>query len=106
MKLTNLLAATAAVALLAGCADGPGYGYYGPRGDIEYDGYYDGGYGAIYDGYWRGDSFYYRDADGHPFQRDAAHHFARKAAPGYNHIHGTAHVSHATGGEHGGGEHH
>jgi len=96
MKLPLILAAGAALVMLAGCETGPygpGPGYYGPVGDIEYDGWYDGFYGPVYDGYWRGGHFWYRDAEGHPFRRDTANHFAHEAhGPSFQHIHGTAHI--------------
>ena len=87
MKISVGLAAVASAgALLAGCASG---GYYGPDSvAVGYDGYYDGYYGPIYDGYWRGDRFWYRDAAGHPFRRDENRLFSRRAATGFQHIHG------------------
>jgi hypothetical protein len=89
MKVTiGLAAAVSAGMLLAGCASGS---YYGPGPDsdaLAYDGYYDGSYGPVYDGYWRGDHFWYRDGAGHPFRRDEARHFSRRAVRGFQHIHG------------------
>jgi len=88
-----ILAALAVAGLLAGCAGGPGYYGGGPgvRVAVGYDGYYDGFYGPIYDGYWRGGYFYWRDRDDHPFRRDDARHFRRRAAPGFQHIQGQRH---------------
>jgi hypothetical protein len=96
MKIHIGLAAASAAALLAGCASGP----YGP-GPVAsgYDGYYDGYYGPIYDGYWRGDHFWWRDGAGHPFRRDNARHFSRSAATGFQHIHGEPGAA-----DHGGGD--
>jgi len=100
MKFRQILTASAAVVLLAGCAS-YGVGYYGagPVADVEYDGYYDGAYGPIYDGYWgdNGAFFYRGSANGH-YRRADATHFRRDAAPGFNHVHGTAHA--AAGGQH------
>jgi hypothetical protein len=80
------LAAAASVGmLLAGCASyGPGPGPVA----VGYDGYYDGYYGPIYDGYWRGEHFWWRDRVDHPFRRDDAHHFRHVAGAGLQHIHG------------------
>lgn len=68
---------------LGACAD-----YYGYDEDIyasrpyAYDGFYDGFYGPIYDGYWGDDDFFYfrrGDRDRH-FQRGDHAHF-RRAMP-------------------------
>jgi hypothetical protein len=89
MKIAVGLAAVVSVgALLAGCASGP---YYGPGPGpvaVGYDGYYDGFYGPVYDGYWRGGHFWWRDAAGHPFRRDNAGHFSHEGRTGFQHIHG------------------
>ncbi len=95
MKLKLVLGAASALALLAGCASGPGY-YgpgYGAGGGIAvgYDGFYDGYYGPIYDGYWRGGRFWWRDRGDHPFRRDDASHFRRRPAQGFSHIQGERH---------------
>ena len=71
-KLGLIFASGVLVApLFAGCAD-YSVGYYGPGpvADIEYDGYYDGYYGQIYDGYW-GDNgvFFYRTGEGGRWSR-------------------------------------
>ncbi|HEY5290170.1 MAG TPA: hypothetical protein VIJ59_09065 [Caulobacteraceae bacterium] len=96
MKFRHMLTASAAVVLLAGCADyghGPGYvgvGYIGgPVADVDYDGYYDGSYGPIYDGYW-GDNgaFFYRTSENDHWRRGDTTHFRRDAAPGFNHMQG------------------
>jgi hypothetical protein len=87
--------AGAAVIVIAGCADyGVGVAYYGPPADVEYDGYYDGYYGPVYEGYW-GDTgvFYYRSSDNDRWRQGDGRHFRRDAAPGFNHIHGMTHVA-------------
>jgi hypothetical protein len=67
-KTLALLALSLSVTTLAACVD-DGYGYgggvaYGP-GPYAYDGWYDGAYGPIYDGYWGSDNyFYYRHGAG------------------------------------------
>jgi hypothetical protein len=100
--MRHLLTASAAVVLVAGCADyGMGYGYGpGPVADVEYDGYYDGAYGPIYDGYW-GDNgaFFYRNSASGRYRRADAAHVRRDAAPGFNHVHGMAHAAPARGGD-------
>ena len=93
MKILVGLASLASVgALLAGCASGPPYGPGpGPVVAVGYDGYYDGFYGPIYDGYWRDGHFWWRDRDDHPYRRDDDNHFRRDAAAGFQHIHGEGH---------------
>ena len=88
-----ILAATLAAGLLAGCAGGPGYYGGGPgvRVAVGYDGYYDGFYGPISDGYWRGNVFYWRDREDHRFRRDDGRHFRREAAQGFQHMLGERH---------------
>jgi hypothetical protein len=101
MKIAHILGATAALVIVAGCAD-YGVGYYGPgpMADVEYDGYYDGAYGPIYDGYWGGNGgFYYRNSANDHYRPAGGSHFRHDAAPGYNHVHGTAHAS-PRGGDH------
>jgi hypothetical protein len=101
MKIRQVLAVSAAVVVMAGCAD-YGMGYYGgPVADVEYDGYYDNAYGPLYDGYWNNDTFYYRTSENDHWRRGDSKHFRRDSAPGFSHIHGTAHAS-----AHGGGDHH
>ena len=95
MKIRQLMFAGAAVVVLAGCADyGVGYygggGYYGPVADVDYDGYYDGFYGPVYEGYWNNNVFFYRNGDNDRWRRGDATHFRREAAPGFNHIQGHA----------------
>jgi len=73
---------------LAGCADDYAYGggvAYGP-GPYAYDGWYDGYYGPIYDGYWGSDNyFYYRRGGGdRAYIRGDGGHF-RHDAPGGEH---------------------
>jgi hypothetical protein len=79
-----VLAAISAVPLAA-CA-----GNYGRPGNAyvdrlyAYEGYYDGHYGAIYDGYWgRDGGFYYRNADRErSYRRGDGAHFNRSIRPG------------------------
>jgi hypothetical protein len=105
MKFRQILTASAAVMLVAGCASygmGGGYGYgYGPTADVEYDGYYDGAYGPIYDGYW-GDNgvFFYRNSANGRYRQAAPAHVRRDAAPGFNHVHGTARAAPARNQDH------
>jgi hypothetical protein len=94
-----LLAATVllpAIAL-AGC-DG-GYGYGGTSLGIgyagspyAYNGYYDGFYGPIYDGYWGNDNYFYyrRGVDDRRFYRGDIAHFdrARARGEGWREMHG------------------
>ncbi|HEY7901381.1 MAG TPA: hypothetical protein VIC25_09370 [Caulobacteraceae bacterium] len=97
MRMRHLMLAGVSAALLAGCAGsygmdyGYGGGFYGPVADTYYDGYYDGYYGPIYDGYW-GDNgaFFYRSSDHDRWRRADNAHVRRDAAPGFNHIRGTA----------------
>ncbi|MGH6986683.1 MAG: hypothetical protein ACRED9_07580 [Caulobacteraceae bacterium] len=89
-RAASVLAAASALALLAGCA---GYGGYGPGGGVAvgfvapvgYDGWYDGYYGPIYNGYW-GDNgvFYYRSTDHAAWHADSGGHFRHDAANGYH----------------------
>lgn len=102
MKLHHFLFAGAAVAMLAGCADFADTGYYGdtayyddgygPPADIAYDGWYDGFYGPIYDGYWNNDVFFFRTGDNDRFQAGDASHFRHSAAPGFAPMHGMTHA--------------
>jgi len=95
MKSWVYLAALAAAgALLAGCASGPYGPGPGPGVDVAvgYDGYYDGFYGPIYDGYWRDGHFWWRDRVDHPFRRDNDGHFRIDAKDGFQHIHGEGHA--------------
>jgi hypothetical protein len=106
MKVQHALIASAAGLLLAGCADygyGPDYysadyygapaAYYGPGVDIDFDGFYDGYYGPIYDGYWNSGAFYYRSSPDAGYVRGNTAHFRHTAAPGFNHIRGTTHMT-------------
>jgi hypothetical protein len=78
--LTIALLALSSVPLSA-CAGGYGMqvGYAEP---YAYDGWYDGSYGPIYDGYWGNDGyFYYRHAEGEgAYVRGDRNHFAHQAA--------------------------
>lgn len=98
MNIKTVLATGVAAFLLCGCAEGPGYGvagFYGSGpGDYAYNGYYDDYYGPIYDGYWRGDSFYWRDREGGPMRHDTGQHFRHDAAPGFHHVAGAFHGGH------------
>lgn len=93
MRAITLLVCSAALAGLSGCAtDGYyGEGYYGSSFDYgspyAYNGWYDGYYGPIYDGYWGRDGyFYYRTSDrDRNFRRGGRDHFARsQSTPGTN----------------------
>jgi hypothetical protein len=112
--LTIALLALSSVPLSA-CAGGYGMqvGYAEP---YAYDGWYDGSYGPIYDGYWGNDGyFYYRHAEGEgAYVRGDRNHFAHQAPQGphnYQPIHGTTTprqgvtAPHYPGGGHGGGGH-
>jgi hypothetical protein len=106
MRIGQILLVGAAAMVMAGCEDygyyGPGPGPYGygpgpaygpgPYADVEYDGWYDGYYGPIYDGYWQNDVFFYRTRDSDRWHRGDARHFSREERPGFNHIHGMAHA--------------
>jgi hypothetical protein len=92
MKIPAMIGLTAAVALLAGCAEyGPGY-VAGPGVAVTYDGYYDDAYGPFYDGYWGGDGvFYYRRGEHDHFHPDRAGHFRHEPRPGMHPVHGRPH---------------
>lgn len=90
--LTFALLAVASVPLSA-CAGGVGLEVDAP-GPYAYDGWYDGYYGQVYDGYWGNDGyFYYRHSEGEgAYVRGDRNHFARQAPQGrndYQAIHGT-----------------
>lgn len=101
MKRSIVLAAACAAFLpLAGCADGFGLGMGATYpadyayGAYPYDGWYDGYYGSIYDGYWGNDGyFYYRLNKGERnYRRGEAAHFRRQhqgQADGYHEMRGT-----------------
>jgi hypothetical protein len=64
-----------------------GYGYrgynHGPRVAVGYyNGWYDGYYGPVRDGYWRGDSFYYRTGPRGPWIVDSGRHFRHERFDG------------------------
>jgi hypothetical protein len=89
--LKATLAASALLAL-AGCVS--------PGGPVYNDGYYDGYYGPLYDGYWGDDNFfYYSGGAGRPFVRDEGGHFRRGAASGFTSFH-QAHMGPHTGHPH------
>jgi hypothetical protein len=94
VSLKLITTSAVAVALLCGCATGPGW--YGGGDVVAYDGYYDDYYGPIYDGYWGNDGFYYRSHAGEAFHRDDAQHFRRESSTGFHHVNGNAHVPHGT----------
>jgi len=71
MKIAHILGATAALVIVAGCAD----------------------YGVGNGG------FYYRNSANDHYRPAGGSHFRHDAAPGYNHVHGTAHAS-PRGGDH------
>jgi len=90
-RLKMVLGASALL-ILAGCvsAGGPVYA----------DGYYDGYYGPLYDGYWGDDdAFYYSGGPGRPFVRDEGSHFQHRAAAGFHSFH-QAHSGPHTGHPH------
>jgi hypothetical protein len=87
MKKAMLALALAGCTMgLSACAtDGYGYSYgassIGWDQPYAYDGWYDGHYGPIYDGYWGSDNyFYYRgSASDRGFRRADRDHFLRNA---------------------------
>lgn len=93
-----LIAAAAAVSLvsLGACAYG---GDYGPRlgpgfyehHPIAYDGYYDGAYGTVYDGYWGDGGYYYSTREGGPYVHDDGGHFRQTEGAGFTAFHGGMH---------------
>ena len=103
----TLLAASLASLPLAGCMDsgygvglGVGYGsggYYPADygyGAYPYNGWYDGYYGPIYDGYWGNDGyFYYRSNDrDRDYRRGDRDHFRRDhdgSGQGWHEMRGT-----------------
>lgn len=99
-----LCAATAAAALVTGCADehyGAGYGP-GPIALATCDGFYDDFYGPFDDGCWADDGgFWYRGRDG-GYHRDTGGHFSHSASSGMHPIHGVG----PGAGAHFGGDHH
>ncbi|MDE1917302.1 MAG: hypothetical protein KGJ57_14660 [Sphingomonadales bacterium] len=95
-KTIALVLLTLATVPLAACEE-DGYGgvySYGP-GPYAYDGYYDGYYGPIYDGYWGSDNyFYYRHGAGdRAYIRGGRDHFSRsipdRGGHNYQPLHGT-----------------
>jgi len=88
-----LLAAPALIGLSACAGDyygGINSAYYSPYnyGDpYSYDGYYDGYYGPIYDGYWGNNGyFYYRNSDrDRDYRRGDRQHFSRQERRGGGH---------------------
>lgn len=116
-RFLGLVGIAAAALSLSACANEGfgGSGYWG--GPVAYDGWYDGYYGDVYDGYWGSDgSFYYRQG-GHDgsYHRGDRNHFAHgDSAPGgnYHHFQGSiqqqpqgVRMPHFGGGMHGGGMH-
>jgi hypothetical protein len=90
-KLKMILGISLLLAL-AGCVSADGA--------INYDGYYDGYYGPMYDGYWGDDNFFYHSGGlGQPFVRDEGSHFRHEAGAGFNSFH-NAHVGPHTGHPH------
>lgn len=80
--LTATLLAFAAIPLSA-CAGGYASVNYG-GGPYAYDGYYDGYYGQVYDGYWGDDDYFYyrRNGNDRGYVRGDRNHFARSAPEG------------------------
>lgn len=98
--LPGLLAAAAAL-ITAGCTEdtyrhGHGGGLYVSTPQY-YEGYYDNYYGPFYDGYWAGNDFFFRSADGQAYQRDDGHHFRREPAPGFHPVQGVTHAPTTSG---------
>ncbi|MDE2405578.1 MAG: hypothetical protein KGM17_13000 [Sphingomonadales bacterium] len=94
MKTLPILAAVAALATLSACDEGYGGTEigWGPAG-YAYDGWYDGYYGPIYDGYWGDDGgFWYRSrsVDRHWRRGDGAHFRREQPMPGVNMPHNDA----------------
>ena len=76
----KIIFGASALLVLAGCVS--------PAGLVYHDGYYDGYYGPLYEGYWGDDNFfYYSGGRGQPFIRDEGNHFRRVAAAGFNSFH-------------------
>jgi len=96
--IMNRLLACSALALVAAplAACGGNYGVrvaYSVPAPIVYDGWYDGYYGPVHDGYWGTDGyFYFRHAEGEgAFTRGDRDHFVRRPPPGphnFQPIHG------------------
>ncbi len=121
MKRSLFLVATplALAFSLSGCVtDGYGGASIGYGEPYAYDGYYDGYYGSIYDGYWGNDGYFYYRGSGndHRFHRGDHNHFGRQ--PGqtgnWQQMHGNTQPGrgmhmpsfpHNGGGGHGGGGH-
>lgn len=87
MKRSITLLALPLALGLSACASDGYYGEYGTSvgwgSPYAYNGWYDGYYGPIYDGYWGRDGFfYYRSAPGaRAFVRGDRNHFRRDAPP-------------------------
>ncbi len=94
-KLALIVTAVAALGLLSACEDDPYYYRHHDRMamiDGDYDLYYDNYYGAITDGYWGGDGyFWYRDANNR-YHRDTGRHMRHDPYSGYSAFH--VHHSH------------
>lgn len=93
-KILALALAGSTMALSACATDGYGYGAsVGWNEPYAYDGWYDGYYGSIYDGYWGADNyFYYRSSPNERgFRRADRNHFLRDAPqrgrPGWDTYH-------------------
>ncbi len=94
-RILLVLSLGAACASMTACADT----YYATDGGhhrlhayehtaIGYDGFYDGHYGPVYDGYWSSEGFYYSPAEGRPYVLDRENHFRHDAYNGYTEFHG------------------
>ncbi|AXB77402.1 hypothetical protein V474_17630 [Novosphingobium barchaimii LL02] len=89
MNIKVAALALAASSLSLGACATDGYGGYGGvqmgyGSPYAYDGWYDGHYGSIYDGYWGGDDyFYYRSNErDRRYRRADRNHFMRQAPQG------------------------
>ncbi len=90
-RVALALSALVPIVALSACDDGYGYGGYGggiayASRPYAYNGYYDGFYGPIFDGYWGTDNFfYYRRGDrDRRFYRGDRDHFDRERGRGDN----------------------
>ena len=107
MRFMRLGLALATLSLVLPACASYDHGYRGGYASLDYDAYYDDGYGPFYDGYWGDDGgFYYRNGPGRPFGRDGGDHFHHGPGGGFHGVHtsGGFHGGHGGGG-HGGGGH-
>lgn len=99
-RMLLALALTGALTGLGACADsyyggdnGPRHYRYYDHNPVSYEGYYDGYYGRVHDGYWGdGGVFYYSTGEGQPYVVDRGRHFRRDAYEGYRPFRGGIYV--------------